>query len=396
MMKKYFKLAIILACVSLMAVSCIYPFEPEAVDGSGALVIEGDILIGRNTVVKVSHTRPVSNPDAATDPIDGSVWVENDAGAVFYGESDYNDTGSFTVDTRNADPSKNYRLHFLDNESGKEYVSDWAKVCSAPVIDSLSYNLDYEKSKLNVALSMHSLGESFFRWSYVEDWEYHSIYDASLRAIYKPAETWRDRPSIVVEPLDIMRESLYICYRHEVSTKILTFSTENQTDDRFVDLEFLPIERNDLRISYVYRIVVDLEPLTKDAYLYWENIKTNSDYNGSLFAPTPSELVGNIRCLQEPDEMVMGYISAAQIARKQLVIKHINISFFKDTERYEEPVDIGPGDWMTYYNQAFLPYEYSTYPPTLNATYWAPARCVDCRIRGGGTFDKPDNWPPTE
>ena len=37
-------------------------------------------------------------------------------------------------------------------------------------------------------------------------------------------------------------------------------------------------------ISYLYKIVVDLEPLSKDAYLYWENIKNNSEYNGNLFA----------------------------------------------------------------------------------------------------------------
>ena len=394
MMKKIFILAISLVCSALMSVSCIYPFEPEAVDGSGALVIEGDILIGRKTVVKISHTAPVSNPNAEARRIDGEVWVENDAGTVFQGISDYNDTGTFTVDTQNADPSRNYRMHFLDNDSGKEYVSEWVPVCAAPVIDSLSYNIDYEKEKFNVALSMHSLGHSYFKWSYVEDWEYHSMYDARLKAIYTPPTGW-GRGSVTVEEMDIMKESRFYCYRHEVSSQILTFSTEKQTDDRFVDLEFLPIARNDNRISTTYRIVVDLEPLTKDAYLYWENIKANSEYNGNLFAPSPSELVGNIRCVQEPDEMVMGYISAAQIARDKLVVTHIEINFYKDTERYEEAETVMPNRWLEYYNNGYLPYDYATYPPDINQTLWAPYRCVDCRARGGA-FQRPEDWQPSK
>ena len=54
---------ILITALALMAVSCIYPFTPDSEDGSGALVIEGDILIGKETVVTVSRTAPVSKPD---------------------------------------------------------------------------------------------------------------------------------------------------------------------------------------------------------------------------------------------------------------------------------------------------------------------------------------------
>lgn len=392
-MKKIIILAASLLCVALMAVSCIYPFTPDVEDGSGALVIEGDILIGRNTIVTISRTVPVSSPKAAVIPPSGKVYVEDDAGTVYNGVEDASKPGKYTVNTQNADPSRNYRLHFIDEDSGKEYISEFEHVCSAPVIDSLSFNLDYNKDKLNVALSMHALGERYFKWSYVEDWEYHSIYYASLKATYTPAKSWRDTPKVTVEEMDYPYENTFYCYNHDTSKEILTFSTENQTDDRFVDLEFLPIPRNDLRISYIYRIVVDLEPLTKDAYLYWENIKSNSEYNGNLFAPTPSELVGNIRCVQEPNELVMGYINVAQIAREQLVVRDMLIDFYKDTENYPEAETLGPSQWVEYYENYYLPYNYASYPPSLNETLWAPSRCVDCRERGG-TFDKPDNWPP--
>ena len=391
MRKKIYIMALALLCAAMTAVSCIYPFTPETEDGSGALVIEGDILIGKESVIQISRTAPLSFPEGAEAPPTGKVWVENDAGAVINGVADPSKAGSYTVDTRYADSSKEYRLHFLDNESGKEYVSDWGHVCKAPVIDSLSYNLNYEKAKLNIALSMHSLGESFFKWSYVEDWEYHSLYYAELKATYNPG-SYRVDPSVTLTRME-WPESTFTCYKHAVSSRIMTFSTEGQTDDRFVDLEFLPIDQDDNRISYLYRIVVDLEPITKDAYLYWENIKSNSEYNGSLFAPTPSELVGNIHCVQEPNEMVMGYINVAEIARKELVVQHLKANFYKPKRTPPEEI-LSPSQWVEYYENYYLPYACVT-PGVMSETYWAVASCVDCRLLGG-TFDAPDNWPPID
>ena len=391
MMKKIITIAASLICLALATVSCIYPFTPETEDGSGALVIEGDILVGRTSVIVVSRTAPISNPEAQMKHPEGSIYVEDDSGGIYNGTADLSKPGTFTVNTQTADPPKNYRLHFIDEASGKEYISSWEHVCTAPVIDSLSYNLDYDKSNLNIALSMHSRGESYFKWSYVEDWEYHTLYFAMLKAVYHEGSRIQ-RPSVTVEPITDYSELTYTCYKHAVSSRIMTFSTENQTDDRFVDLEFLPIPRNDNRISSIYRIEVDLEPLTRDAYLYWENIKTNSEYNGNLFAPTPSELIGNIRCVQEPDELVMGYINVAQIAREQLVVTHYEANFYKDTEVYPEPETAGPSQWLEYYNIQYLPYAFAV-PENYNQVLWAPSRCVDCRELGGTTV-KPDDWPP--
>ena len=188
-------------------------------------------------------------------------------------------------------------------------------------------------------------------------------------------------------------DNIYYCYGHEESSEILTFSTEKQTDDRFVVLEFRKIPRDDIKISFYYRIKVFLEALDKEAYTYWENMKTNSEYNGNLFAPTPSEMVGNIRCLQDPGELVIGYISAAQRAQKTLFLDAADIQFYKRNEPYVEPVLLeSPSEWYQYYSrESFLPYS-SVMPHDTGQTYWAPARCVDCRKRGG-TLTKPDDWP---
>ena len=371
---------------ALLAVSCVYPFTPDPTDGSGALVIEGDILIGEWTTVKVSRTIPI-NSRSLSDPVVGSVFVEDDSGRQYNAEKT-DESGAYLVNTTDADPSRSYRLHFKDGSTKREYVSAWETVRSAPVIDSLSYNLDYDRERLNIALSMHSRGESFFKWSYVEDWEFHSMFNADLK--YIPSKNW-SVPSRIEQM--VFPESTYYCYKHAESSQIMTFSTEKQSDDRFVDLEFLPIPQRDRRLSSLYRIVVALEPMSKDAYLYWENIKTNSEYTGSLFAPNPSEMVGNIRCVEEPNELVLGYINVAQRTTEQLVLRSSDHKFFKSPDLYVEPVEVGRQEWDTYYRDGFLPFTY-VMPGDLSSTLWTPGRCVDCKLLNGGSYEKPDDWPP--
>ncbi len=378
--------------IALSAVSCIYPFTPEAQDGSGAFVIEGDILLGDFTKVKLSYTAPVDAPASAPEPPLCEVWVEDEAGAVYAGVRDTDTPGSYRVDTRSASQDKRYRLHVTRSSDNREYVSDWGEAPLVPEIDSLSYNLDFDRSRLNVALSMHSRGGSFFKWNYVENWEYHADYDAVIKYIPPEPGRWgRVNGDGEIVPM-VYPESIYRCYGHEVSSEIMIFSTESQTDDRFVDLEFRPIPRNDIKISYIYHIDVYLEPLSEDAYRYWENVKSNSEYNGNLFAPNPSELIGNIRCVQDPDEMVMGFISVASQAHKDLYIRHTEARFYKDSNVYEEPIVVNRGEWYKNYSDGYLPYSYYEIPGDVSQTYWARMRCVDCRYKGKGTYTRPDDW----
>ena len=404
MMKKMILAASVL-CLALMAASCVYPFTPEAEDGSGTLVIEGDIFVGEFTNVSLSYAAPIGKYVEGVNRPAGEVWVEDDAGTKYEGRlsSIDSEAETYTIDTRYADPSRSYRLCVYLREEGREFVSSWETVRPAPVIDSLSYNLDFDRSKLNVALSMHSGSESFFKWNYVEDWEYHAMYNAVLQAEVTRNYYWGREDIRVwnVRAMDYAKENLYYCYGHNDSKHIMIFSTERQTDDRFVDLEFRPIDRDDLRISNMYRIKVMLEPLSPDAYNYWETLKTNSDYNGSLFAPNPSELVGNIRCVEDPNLMVLGYISVAQRAVKTLVIDALDHQFFMLREQYPEERLIGSSEWTTYYvDSLYRPYNW--YIPGDNSqTYWLPERCVDCMKRGKGNYqgvtrNKPANWPPTK
>lgn len=392
-MKKHILHISVLAAVLSVTASCVYPIDIDVTGAGGSMVIEGDIFIGEITDVKLSYSSPLNSLALPTTDIPAEVEVVDDQGMVYPGYPADNE-GLYKVDTRNASPDRQYKLRVRNLDNHRSYESTFQRVCRSSDIDSLSYIIDEKRSCMNIAISMHSGSESWFKWSYVEDWEYHTIYQAQLK--YTPPEIvswgWYRAPS----GPGTMERSLppdnnYYCWSHDVSTEIMIFSTENQSDDRFVDLEFHTLQRWDRKISYVYRIKVQLEPMGSDAYAYWDNVRKNSDYNGSLFSPNPSEMPGNITCIEDPDEFVIGYINAAERSVKTLYVYNSDHQFYKEKEWFDtDKIQPSSSEWYESYQNGYLPY-YTEVPGDFGNAYWVQRRCIDC-TQFGGKPQRPDDW----
>lgn len=392
MMKaRYIKNLVLTAVAGLCIAACVYPFEIDSETEGGQMVIEGSLYAGEISKISVSYTIPLGQSVESTPHPESKVWVEDNNGQVYNGQSNTEEQ-CYDVDLTKVKDEDNLRLHVVNKETGREYVTNWLDIHKLAFIDSLSYSKDTIKNKLNIELSMHCNGESWYRWSYDEDWQYHSPFYSYYK--YEPpvknTATWNNGKGVCVErPYE---EHIYYCYDHNPSSEIMVFSTETQSEDRFVDLEFHKIDRTDLKISYIYRIEVHLEAISKDAYDYWSNIKTNSDYNGNLFTPNPSEMTGNIRCVNDTTEFVFGYISAARRASKHMYFSNIQ-EHFHIAERVPADMygDISSEDWYEYHKErGWIPL-YIPNPMDENTLTWASKRCVDCRTRGGVT-KRPDWW----
>jgi hypothetical protein len=119
-------------------------------------------------------------------------------------------------------------------------------------------------------------------------------------------------------------------------------------------------------------------------------MKKNTESIGSIFDPLPSDLKGNIQCTSNPEEGVVGYLTASSLNQKRI--------FITPTE----------ADWNFNYNcldlfyipndpdsiRAFMP---GVLPIDLIVQdfkeVWMAAapRCVDCVTRGGN-LAMPSYW----
>lgn len=372
----------------LFAVSaCVYPFEPEIGGEDGRLVVEGDIHVGSVSTFNFSRVYPLDLEDYTPEPVNVTGYIEGEDGVRVEGSGNWTGafgTSSLVFDTSKLSAAQRYRLHFTESTSGGlEYESDWIEVCPAPTVDDLTYIFDEEHGELDIALSMHCDGRSHFRWHYDEEWEYHT------RA--KATHYYDTRTNQVVEFPE--HQNTFNCWSTYHSPVIKIFSTADQTEDRFVDLQFHRIERHDMRLSVLYHIIVYLEALNEEAYKYWQNIEQNSQGQGDLFSPTPSQMKGNIRCLSDPSVDVVGYINASEQAVTDMFYNDMEEKFYRPASNESmEILEIKNFEFATYYAWGYRPLTVIEEIGGSLTYQWVPSRCVDCRDFGG-TKNKPEGWP---
>lgn len=414
------------AVAALALASCVYPFEPGIETSDDRIVVEGSISIGGVSTFSFSRVIPFSEDKAqdsyymstANIPITGYIEGEDGTriepyqtmgggGGHLYDEvatkdsyMEGADTGTkLYFDTMFASPSQRYRVHFQNTKTGTEYESDWVDVCPKPVIDELRYILDRDRSELNVALSMHSDTDSHFRWYYDETWEYHADLWASHYLNYYEMFNAKGeyQPELAIHEFD-SGVNTYYCWNTFNSPVIKIFSTSEQSDNRFTDLEFHRVSSSNRKLQILYKLTVHLEAISENAFLYWQNIENNTNNQGTIFSPVPSQMTGNIHCITDPSIEVIGYIGAAQAADAVMYYDNHVEKFYNGPDTDWKSIEIieltDPYYFAHWYSRGYLPY--TVIPPEMGSGgmlyQWAKANCVDCR-RLGGTKEKPNDWP---
>ena len=386
-----------LAFLAASAVSCIYPFEIESSEVEQKLVVDGNIYIGEVCTFNLTYLQPLGGNRNSPILMDGSsrypsceLAVEADNGLSYEGVASQGHY-SFKVDLTDAPSDVRYRLYIKNLDNDKTYHTEWQEGLKPAVIDELGYLPNKEKDFMAVTLSMHGNGSKHFRWTYDEHWEYTS----DLRADYyyiPPAYISAYLYGSVVERQN--GENSYYCWNKRSSRDILIFDTSDQTDDRFVDLEFIKIPRDDKRIQVLYYVNVHLEALNDDGYAYWNNVLQNSEVQDNIFAPIPSELKGNVTCDDDPDEMIYGYVNVAERVSSEMFIDNKDVHFYDNRHYVPEPVLCPQAEWYASYRSGMVPVN-AVFDDTMTQIVgytWGEKRCVDCLLEGG-TKNKPDFWP---
>lgn len=295
---------------SLFTAGCITRFTPETDENQELVVVEGLITDQPGPyTVKISKSVPLGT-QTRINPLPGcTVTVSDDSGNSFpLTESEpgvyVTDSSSFTGTT-----GRKYVLHFLTNDASSgqySYESAPVEMKPVPAIDSLYYEkvtiAGPEKDKgpeegCNIYLDTHDPENlcKFYRWDYVETWEF-------------------------VIPFYVKNRTCWINSKSEV---INIKSTNTLELDRIERFPLKHISNETDRLSVRYSIIVNQYSLNEEEFHYWEKLKDVTEDVGSLYDMTPSTLQGNMVCIENPAEKVLGYFSVSSVKSRRIFIRDL-------------------------------------------------------------------------
>ena len=391
-MKKTYLSIFVLFLISCFSPSCIEEYKMPTYatnDFEPELVIQGYILSNDESLVYLSMTEPVYNESEPIPITNAQINIIGQNGYESKVAEYHEERDCYIIDTEQLSQETLYALRVeLD---GEVYQSDFLSIVDSPEIDEVTYKEHEDGISIHVSTYATSDDLNFYMWSFEEDWEFHAEYDF-LRLDGTPIYN-HDKYSLE----NLEKNPYYYCWGHKHSSKINIYRTDNLIENIVKENKLHHIPIDDIRISYIYSILVKQYSLTPEAYSYYSTLKLYTENTGGLFPPMPSDLRGNISCISNSEIKIRGYVHACNVKTKRIFIyasdlKEIVPEYQNCVIEYARTNYRG---WEElWYNKVRMGYIIATPYGKLdeNSKLYSPT-CLDCRAVEGATKKRPDFWP---
>lgn len=375
-MKKVFccigwsKVILFIAAMLLLG-SCVALYTPDINETSEMMVVQGMItdqnerdtirLTRSYPMGYVREARPVSGANVSVSDNLGNVTkLQEVISGIYVTPAGFRGTvGRF------------YKLH-ITGVKNRTYESDPMELKPVPAIDSLYYNkividppTEFNKGTdaCQIYLDTHDpLGNSrWFRWNFTETWLF--------RLDFQIANS--------------------VCWINENSHNIDIKSTAEFSGADIRRHPVTYISNASDRLKLRYSILVNQFSLNEDEYLYWEKVQNIMKNVGGLYDMIPASLPNNLRCIEDPEETVLGYFSVSARSSKRIFIQD---EFAGIIDTYASCIAGSSRDPLPPSNVPFwiLLIHPCSLPCTGYFEYTTRKECTDCTLRG--TSKRPDFW----
>jgi hypothetical protein len=308
-MKKLIKLTLTFVGITLIFQNCIYEFTPKTGNLGNLLVIYG-MVTNENGPHEITILKTKKINSKVNEPVRGAkVSIFDDKGDLVQLTEDT--VGKYhTPETFTGQIGAKYKLN-IELQEGKKYESDYVELLDVPDISEL----EAEKiTKPATGTSPESIGyqfyistkpgtgeQKYYKWDVFEDWEYRIPY---LFSAY-----WDGTVLTQIDPPLPNK-----CYKHTQFNDIYISNTKNfQTNYiSHYPLNFTP---GSLKFFFKYGIYVRQYALSEFSYNYWYSAMENNQPD-PLYSKQPYQLIGNLRCISNPNETVFGIFEASAVKSK--------------------------------------------------------------------------------
>jgi hypothetical protein len=221
----------------------------------------------------------------------------------------------------------------------------------------------------------------YYRYDFVETWEFVVPY-----------------PSYYIVQNSLLRfrtEKVGNCWKTIASDEIIVTTSENMQSDLIKRFPVHFVSTGSNRLGIRYSILVRQYSLSREAYVYWEQIKAVNQELGTLFDKQPSQIRGNIYNLDEPEIPVIGFFEATSVDTARLFITRSEIP--PETKMISEFARC-MYDYLVIWKNNFLEYDKRGYCMVLDDFSSGPGglgivkpfECCDCNLTGSNI--RPSFW----
>ncbi len=379
--------------------SCIEQISPDTIQFDDLLVVEAlitdqqvhqEVLLCRTLAINESLNRQETG---------ATVWITNEKGErVDFAEDQ---PGRYLSLTPYASDVGGQLQLFINTASGGRYESDIITVQATSPIDSVYAEFTSEPvtenffgGRFRFFIDSRNNTESnrYFRWTW------NSTFELSLR---RPSRWLFINNEFIIRERGSENDSLQVevCWQSREGNDL--FIQELQVLDAGVNR--LPIYEFHSEEGFMKRgfsIEVKQYGLSQASYNFWNQIQQTSQEQGSLSDSQPGTIVGNIRSLSNPSELVLGIFEASQevssrrqydredffddgfrVIRTDLIecLGVDSVTSLKTPEAVAEALEELGEDWVLTY--------FTDNPPFA---YFFPRECSECTEYG--TNQQPDFW----
>lgn len=384
-MRRLLYLSLLLAVV-LLAVRCKEAYEPQVdFKATNLLVVEGFLNGNGVTTIKLSRTQG-NNTRGRVVERNATVTIKDDANQEY--RLSEPEPGVYRTNVSLASSGK-YTLH-IRSADGKEYASTEVSLLQTPQIDEVSWKRS--GSGLQIYVDTHDPlnNTRYYRWEYEETWEivprYISYYELVPKDPFIPGDRFpylfiRRRPE---------KDFPRACWQSERSDNIIMASSNKLAQDVIHLQPVCLVPNNSWKLDTRYSILVKQYALSAAGFEYWENMKKNTEGLGSIFDPQPSEIRGNISCISNPEEQVVGFFDASTVSEKRIFLTKSEIGGWLYYDGCFDKYAVNDPDSLRVIFPANIPVDARGSGNRIEGYTGASPECVDCRLKGSPI--KPDFW----
>ena len=269
----------------------------------------------------------------------------------------------------------------ISTPDGKEYKTE-PQIIKQPVeIDTLFAELKYKEIfgypfglpgyQFYTSSKIAQDPNSYILWNMIETYQYHA--DFELYAVF-------NGDSMLFVNLNELPEyeNLYRCWKTQNSGSFITGKLANLTSPIITNQPLHFVGTDSRKLQERYSLLLNQYTINKEAYYFWESVEDQISQENFLVSNQPYNIIGNLKNINNPEEITYGYFTVASIDQKRIYVNRPYTAFYYQicTPVIGE-VGFGP--------PVFYGTDVSGNSGALHQS------CIDCTSKGGITT-KPDFW----